>query len=336
MVVSNELISGLSGYISIVSWIVVFTPQIYTNYVRKSGEALSLLFVIIWLTGDIFNIIGAVFQGVMPTMLALAIYYAFADTTLLWQVLYYRHQLDEEEADEEVIEQAIEEYEHEYSRDSLIQSTSSLQPPPSPSTKFGPTESRELRRSRSYSQGLRHSRSYSQGVRRLGHDGRDIDETTLLIRHPSPTGEGKIHTTPRWFKILYDIACIIVVILVGILLYFVSQLLSNNTSKSPQVPDDELVFDPVGQFFGWGCAFLYLGSRLPQIIKNWQSQSTEGLAILFFMFSVLGNVTYVISILAGSTGYRYLAIHASWVLGSAGTLVLDFIIFIQFWIYQIK
>ena len=61
-------LSGISGSISIACWMVVFSPQIIENFARGSADGLSLLFIALWLTGDIFNIIGALLQGVLPTM----------------------------------------------------------------------------------------------------------------------------------------------------------------------------------------------------------------------------------------------------------------------------
>ncbi|TQS33710.1 hypothetical protein Golomagni_05935, partial [Golovinomyces magnicellulatus] len=70
--------------------VVVFSPQIIQNFQRSSADALSIQFIIVWLLGDIFNIIGAVLQGVLPTMIILAIYYTLADIVLLAQCFYYR------------------------------------------------------------------------------------------------------------------------------------------------------------------------------------------------------------------------------------------------------
>lgn len=98
---SAETISGITGSISIACWLVVFSPQIVENFRRRSGDGLSLSFLIIWLAGDIFNVLGAILQHVLPTMLILALYClstylliltsdTFADIILITQVLYYR------------------------------------------------------------------------------------------------------------------------------------------------------------------------------------------------------------------------------------------------------
>ncbi|GKT87827.1 PQ-loop repeat protein [Colletotrichum tofieldiae] len=85
-----EAISGICGSISIACWVVVFSPQILENFRRGSADGLSLQFIIVWLAGDVFNILGAVLQGVLPTMIILAIYYTIADMVLLAQCFYYR------------------------------------------------------------------------------------------------------------------------------------------------------------------------------------------------------------------------------------------------------
>ena len=118
-------------------------------------------------------------------------------------------------------------------------------------------------------------------------------------------------------------------------------------------------FDPLGQTFGYLCALLYLASRIPQILLNHRRRSTEGVAMLFFLFACVGNLTYVMSIfayqppcakLSNDTGelsggcceegewkqdyLNYILVNLSWIIGSAGTLFLDLIIFSQFWLYK--
>jgi hypothetical protein len=50
---------------------------------------------------------------------------------------------------------------------------------------------------------------------------------------------------------------------------------------------------PLGaQILGYASAVCYLGARIPQIIKNQREKSCEGLSLLFFILSLLGNATY--------------------------------------------
>lgn len=56
----------------------------------QSGEGLSAVFVVTWLLGDLCNLVGAVWAGLLPTMIILALYYTTCDTILLAQIYFYR------------------------------------------------------------------------------------------------------------------------------------------------------------------------------------------------------------------------------------------------------
>ncbi|KAJ4482124.1 PQ loop repeat-domain-containing protein [Lentinula aciculospora] len=86
----NDTLSSILGWVSIACWIVVYSPQIYENYSLKSGEGLSLIFVYVWLLGDITNMTGAILAGLLPTVIILGVYYTLCDIILLGQVYYYR------------------------------------------------------------------------------------------------------------------------------------------------------------------------------------------------------------------------------------------------------
>jgi solute carrier family 66 (lysosomal lysine-arginine transporter), member 1 len=118
---------------------------------------------------------------------------------------------------------------------------------------------------------------------------------------------------------------VLAVILAGVLGFYFSQLYRPSVPRdSPSEPEIEI--SALGQIFGWGCAALYLGSRIPQVVKNFRKKSTEGLSLLFFLFACLGNITYVLSILSLSLEPRYLLVNLSWLAGSAGTLLLDMLV----------
>jgi solute carrier family 66 (lysosomal lysine-arginine transporter), member 1 len=90
--------------------VVVYSPQLYENYVLQSGEGLSVAFVLIWLVGDLCNLSGAILAHLLPTVIILALYvsppdlqvsrkideiyssfkYSLCDLLLLLQIYYYR------------------------------------------------------------------------------------------------------------------------------------------------------------------------------------------------------------------------------------------------------
>lgn len=54
--------------------LIVYLPQIIENYQRKSGEGLSVFFVVIWLIGDLCSLFGAILAHLLSTIIILAAY----------------------------------------------------------------------------------------------------------------------------------------------------------------------------------------------------------------------------------------------------------------------
>lgn len=60
------------------------------TYKQQSGDGLSVLFLLLWLAGDVTNLLGAYWGQLAGTMIVLACYYAACDIILIGQVYYYR------------------------------------------------------------------------------------------------------------------------------------------------------------------------------------------------------------------------------------------------------
>ncbi|KAI0405405.1 PQ loop repeat-domain-containing protein [Xylaria palmicola] len=303
-----EAISGICGSISIATWVVVFSPQIIENFRRSSADGLSVQFIIIWLLGDVFNILGAVLQGVLPTMLILAIYHTLADVVLLGQCFYYKGFTWRDDA-----------------------APGAPKPSGGNVAVAAPSESTAL------------LAGYEERERRGSGWSHLSPAVPILSDRPAPP----LPTPTKLQTFLWDSVAILLVCAAGVLGWFLSR---GYASRKPAAPMDEFpVLDLWGQIFGWLCAVLYLGSRLPQLLLNFRRKSTEGVSVLFFIFACLGNLTYVLSIFAydpvcrerkcrpgeATQIYgRYLLVNASWLAGSLGTLLLDLGIFAQFFIYD--
>ncbi len=298
-------------------------------------------------------------------MTILAVYYTFADIVLLGQCFYYKGvtfsdvSLDKSTPaiDEEVVE------------DETPTEESSLLPHKRPSNTLArPTIANADGRSNHGSSSTHSPPSNIQ-----------LDATHLSPATPftppqtssTPTETIK-EPSSNLYTLIFDIGALIIVCAAGVLGWWLSSRSSrgqypdhpdhhhHDHHRSPPSTDDgsgSLHFDIWGQIFGYLCAALYLGSRIPQLLLNYRRKSTEGVSRLFFLFACVGNLTYVLSIFAyepscarfesyddgrggceggeWARGYRqYILLNASWLIGSAGTLFLDFVIFVQFWIYR--
>ncbi|KAF2743240.1 PQ-loop-domain-containing protein, partial [Sporormia fimetaria CBS 119925] len=345
-----DAISQICGSVSIACWIVVFSPQIIENWRRSSADGLSVVFITIWLLGDFFNIIGAVLQGVLPTMIILAVYYTLADIVLLGQCFWYkgftlRDEVPKPDSDEE---------EPTASEESPLLHTN------------GNGRENGHHRPHIFDIERRHSAS-SLRDRLIPVDGSHLSPVTPLLRNSSYTDSHLQHhhhhhhhhpssppppptPTSALQTLLFNLSAILLVCLSGVLGWYLSSR-RHPTTPTPHTP---LTYSLWGQISGYVCALLYLGSRIPQLLLNYRRKSTEGISMLFFLFACIGNAMYVLSILAyrpicfagdgsekecvgreaGRMYWRYVGVNASWLLGSLGTLVLDAGVFVQYFMYR--
>ncbi len=76
--------------VTIACWMSAQVPQLVLNYRAKSARGLSPYFLLQWLAGDSFNLIGCVLTGDQaPTQTYTAVYFVLSDLALLCQYTYY-------------------------------------------------------------------------------------------------------------------------------------------------------------------------------------------------------------------------------------------------------
>lgn len=89
-----------------------------------------------------------------------------------------------------------------------------------------------------------------------------------------------------------------------------------------------------GEIIGWFTTFLYLIGRFPQIYINFKSKSVEGLSILMFVYTILGNVCYLLSIVTLSTEQSYIQSNLPWITTTVVSILLDIFVIFQIKYYQ--
>ncbi|KAG1444960.1 hypothetical protein G6F56_010089 [Rhizopus delemar] len=91
----------------------------------------------------------------------------------------------------------------------------------------------------------------------------------------------------------------------------------------------------LGRLSAWTCTVLYLMSRIPQILKNRRRQSVQGLSASLFICAACANFAYTSSILSHPKQTLESLLEAlPYLIGSAGTFIFDFLIFLQFIYYK--
>ncbi|ODV65408.1 hypothetical protein HYPBUDRAFT_113288 [Hyphopichia burtonii NRRL Y-1933] len=263
-------ISGILGSTSLACWIVLLMPQLIEQWRLKSADGIAIGFISIWFLGDLFNLIGALWAGLLPEVIFLAVWFCIADALMIGSYTYYTFIYPKHHKKQ---------HHHRHHHHNNNQDHN--------------TEAQPL---------LERRRSSN-----LTYIGTDPEKNGIFTRYILP---------------------ILFVIGAGVLGY----LLSGSKDSYDDKPDSKIEVGP--QFMGYCSALLYLGARIPQIIQNHQRKSVEGLSLLFFLFSVLGNLTYAGQILFFRSDKKYILLNLSWLLGSLGTILEDSFIFLQFYMYK--
>ncbi|NXS54199.1 LAAT1 protein, partial [Brachypteracias leptosomus] len=130
----------------------------------------------------------------------------------------------------------------------------------------------------------------------------------------------------------FCVAWTVVCVALGVIL--LHQLLLRNPDQSTEIKRSNNSLDMIemsGFICGYVSCVFYLGSRFPQLYKNFQRRSTEGTSYLLFALAMMGNLTYGLSLvlkMPATESFRalYFLHHLPWLIGSFGVLFLDFFV----------
>ena len=90
----------------------------------------------------------------------------------------------------------------------------------------------------------------------------------------------------------------------------------------------------IGTSIAWITTSLYIIGRIPQLIHNYKRRSTEGLSKLMYIFTILGNVCYLLSIVTYSIDPEYIIINIPWIVLTVINSLLDILVIIQYYYYK--
>uniref|UniRef100_A0A1J3ENP9 Putative vacuolar amino acid transporter YPQ1 n=2 Tax=Noccaea caerulescens TaxID=107243 RepID=A0A1J3ENP9_NOCCA len=359
--VRDELSLSL-GVISVISWGVAEIPQIMTNYSEKSTEGLSIAFLTTWIIGDIFNLLGCLMEpATLPTQFYTALLYTVTTSVLFVQSIYYGHiyprlknrrnQMVEAERLSNISSDAKIPARWRNSCSDTAHGGGQTTPismiPGSHRSSF---TGRELFYTSARSLSSSHTPPAGSVLAQRMARGQSEPtlEEPLLPENASPP------SLPPSTK---SMLCVVSVFLfLGT--FNVPNLLSESRTmalgerdrvfvvsaarKLLQVTSGNLTEhsggenSKIGMLLGWAMAAIYMGGRLPQICLNMRRGHVEGLNPLMFFFALVGNMTYVGSILVNSVEWIKLAPNLPWLVDAGGCVVLDFLILLQFFHFRCR
>ena len=254
----GEALSGALGSISLACWIFLLLPQLLENYRNSSAEAISLAFIFVWFVGDVCNLIGALWAGLVPVIIAIAVYFCFADGVLITQCMYYgirnkrreaRRMLARESSAAENADAVAAATSHEEEPLLSRQRSGSYTIPGSMDRRTSQVSNRSRRRT-------------SSGARRARNE-----QLAKILEESDENG------VRLWFK---NILSVLAIIIVGAAGWGIAY---GTGAWKPTPVEQDLGVEKMAtgaQVLGYASAVAYLGARIPQIIKNWREKSCEG------------------------------------------------------------
>ncbi|CAI0554420.1 unnamed protein product, partial [Linum tenue] len=315
------------GLASLVCWGVAEIPQIVTNFRSKSSHGVSLAFLLTWVAGDIFNLLGCLLE---PATL-----YTTSTVILVLQGLYYdyvytwwkcRHkQPSHKKVDEEDEKKPLR--------------------PSKPTTDSGipiPTRAVPVRREFYYTSArslagsatppfkafLRPARSGPSAVRLIDNDSSSDDEAGAT--GASTISSSQPRAIPRSVGYGTFLATSLNLPSHGNALLQASIGLTGRKL----LQEGGMEHNAYGQWLGWLMAAIYMGGRIPQIWLNIKRGSVDGLNPLMFIFALIANLTYVLSIVVRTTEWDSIKANLPWLLDAAVCVVLDLFIILQYIYYR--
>ncbi|XVF15693.1 hypothetical protein REPUB_Repub09cG0177300 [Reevesia pubescens] len=321
------------GLISLVCWGVAEIPQIITNFKTKSSHGVSLLFLLTWVAGDVFNLVGCLLEpATLPTQFYTALLYTVSTVILVLQSLYYDYiygwwkcrRIKTDNMDEDEKEPL-----KPGKPDSSIPIPKASQNP-NPRREYYYTSARSLAGS-----GTPPFRTYMR-VAKSGPSAVGLDSDSSSEDEAAPVSSTKRSGTqprpiPRSAASYGTFLAAAVNLPLGSKAW--SEIRTGFTSRR-LLQEHSMEHSAFGQWLGWLMAAIYMGGRIPQIWLNIKRGSVEGLNPLMFIFALIANATYVASILVRTTEWENIKPNMPWLLDAAVCVALDLFIILQYIYYK--
>ncbi|KAI4271002.1 MAG: hypothetical protein L6R38_006962 [Xanthoria sp. 2 TBL-2021] len=340
------LLSSALGILSIISWLFAQLPQVVKNYKLKSASGLSIYFLAEWLLGDLTNLLGALLTRQAAWQVVVAAYYVTVDICLVTQYFWYAHYKPWRAKRLSASDLGYNDPEDGTATEPLMGMT--LSPDRAPSGSKARTVGRNAD---GQPEPPTEPKSIGKSLfRNLNYSWSPKEKTTPNSSYRSirrPHGSPSPGISPNTLLLISFLFAI---------LAKASPIHPLNQTPATSTASESDSLETAGRIFSWMSTLLYMGSRLPQILKNYRRRSTAGLSPIMFIAAFFGNLFYSCALLAnplawndsppyglhgwvsneGSDRITWVSLAIPFFLGAAGVLAMDSIVGVQFLMYGEK
>ncbi|XP_020530369.1 probable vacuolar amino acid transporter YPQ1 isoform X1 [Amborella trichopoda] len=327
---SRDSISFAFGLVSLVCWGVAEVPQIVTNCSTKATDGVSLAFLLTWVVGDVFNLVGCLLEpATLPTQFYTALLYTATTIVLVLQTIYYEYFL-----------KWLKHHKIEHHVPSEVEPLNSKGNPPSTPI---PMAGARMHDTTSHGMNLYIFSARSLAFTRTPPPHDSFLRVTKSVPPVAPSYSSssedddheRAHAKPASApKRMLNAVGYGTFIASGLTLPIKGDAVPIPRRLLQEHGESRKVY---GMWLGWMMAAIYMGGRLPQIYLNMKRGSVEGLNPLMFVFALIANATYVgriCSILFRSTEWDMIKANMPWLLDAIVCVALDLFIIMQFVYYK--
>lgn len=349
-------LSSLLGLLSIGAWLFALPPQLYKNFALSSASGLSVYFLMVWFLGDLANMLGALFTEQAAWQVVVATYFVMVDVILCGQYIWYerlrswrqKHQAEakpliEEDGDYDNAEGPSEGISVSDEMEEISEDGRQDQPVNGAASSGSMAKGGKAFTSRHNSDNKSAKTLQSSPANQKAQK-----PTSYLTEKPKIT-----RIKPSALPLAPSQQTLLLLSILCAVLANASPLSPTITTAPPLNPPTTTPIEFAGRILSWLSSLLYLGSRIPQIYKNYNRRSTSGLSPSLFIAAFTGNFFYSTSVVTnplawsstppwglhgwagpeGSDRGNWISLAAPFWLGTAGVLVLDATIGVQFLTY---
>lgn len=298
-----EALSWVSQYISIAVWVSAGTYQSWELYRYKDVSGFSEGFIRCWIIGAFLNVFGCLCTGQMPFQVFLGFYFLFSDSFLYFQYKYYQ------------------------ARPWLAQEVA--------------YDDAQRALSRGERQPLFNNNNIKQNSMTIktitNNDNNTIQQQTLASSSSQTNTQTYSTFTPAVILGIYSSTASAAPI-GDASSKVLSKVASNESHLMVFMSAMQLI---LGTAASWGSNTLYFVSRFPQIKRNFERRSCEGVSPALFIATLFANISYCITIACAwsamedmKEAYDFVMTEMPFIAGAIATTLADMVIFAQFYLYS--
>ncbi|ELP88115.1 hypothetical protein EIN_222780 [Entamoeba invadens IP1] len=341
-----DYISYAFGLVNILFWLVAQAPQIIKTFMIKKADSLSVTFLIMWIAGDITNLLGCIFTDQTQIQLYTSIFFVIVDSVMLSQYFYYKY------IRQRIVDKCKKKKGEDLAKNSDVEMEGDEEKQGEAQSPKRNSDVSDVEISKADIKKLQHddSSKEEEETSDLEEDKKedkekfassDSSEKAVSEEDKKSDKSSSSKEEPNQEPFKAENATKYLLPLVLLLIFAIAEDVSSST------PPEEVLqycgesnYGLFGRIFGDICAWisglLYFVGRFPQAWHLYKTKNAEGMSILLFFSATMANVFYSVSVFMSGIDFTDPTFYEStlaYIVGSFFVIPCSLLIIFQYFYY---